>query len=336
MTAHQERQLRTLTTFLLGGALAGILYNVAQGRVAPINLLLGVIYGGFISGGVGAYEVFVVQGAPRLWLRGLPFGVSVLVRSLVYAAIMFPLLYFDLGVLMMGLRPDPSIPHFWRAVGYSVGVSLLFNFLLQISYIIGPRTLARLVAGRYRSPREEKRFVLFVDVVGSTAAAERLGNRKSHMFLDRVFRIASGPVLDFRGEIYLYVGDEMIVTWPAESGASNGRALHCFLAMRQALAAAAAGFRRDFDLTPQIRGSLHFGVVVVGEIGDIKRHIVLHGDVMNVAARLEEASRAVPGGFVVSGPAADALGPVAGVVLANLGTLGIRGRAQPLEAFGLA
>src|SRR5262249_47355481 len=155
---------------------------------------------------------------------------------------------------------------------------LLFNFLLQISYIVGPRTLARLVTGRYHTPREEARFVLFVDVAESTAAAERLGNRKSHTFLDRVFRIASGPVLDFRGEIYLYVGDEMIVTWPAARGASKGRALLCFLAMRQALAAAAAGFRRDFGLTPQLRGSLHFGVVVVGEIGDIKRHIVFHGD----------------------------------------------------------
>jgi adenylate cyclase len=104
--------------------------------------------------------------------------------------------------------------------------------------------------------------------------------------------------------------------------------------MRQALAAAAAGFRHDFDLTPQLRGSLHFGVVV-GEIGDIKRHIVFHGDVMNVAARLEEASRAITGGFVVSRPAADALGPVEGVVLANLGSFSLRGRVQPLEAFGL-
>lgn len=335
MTAHWERQLRILTTFLLGGVVAGILYNVVRGHVAPINFVLGAIYGVLISLAVGAYEVFVVQGAPRLWLRGLPFGVSVLVRSLVYAAVIFPVLYFDLGVLMLGLPPDPSTPDLWRAAGYSVGVSLLFNFLLHISYIVGPRTLARLIAGRYRSPREEERFVLFVDVVGSTAAAERLGNRKSHTFLDRVFRIVSGPVLDFRGEIYLYVGDEMIVTWPAESGASNGRALHCFLAMRQALAAAAAGFRYDFDLTPQLRGSLHFGVVVVGEIGDIKRHIVFHGDVMNVAARLEEASRAITGGFVVSRPAADALGPVEGVVLANLGSFSLRGRVQPLEAFGL-
>ena len=150
-----------------------------------------------------------------------------------------------------------------------------------------------------------------------------------------MFRIASGPVLDFRGEIYLYVGDEMIVTWPAERGASNGRALRCFLAIRQTLAAATASFRRDFGLTPQLRGSLHFGIVVVGEIGDIKRHIVFHGDVMNVAARLEEASRAFPGGFVVSGAAVDALGPVQGVALTKLGPLSLRGRVQPLEAFGL-
>jgi class 3 adenylate cyclase len=40
-----------------------------------------------------------------------------------------------------------------------------------------------------------------------------------------------------------------------------------------------------------VRGSLHFGAVVIGEIGDTRRDIVFHGDVMNTAARLEEASR---------------------------------------------
>ena len=52
--------------------------------------------------------------------------------------------------------------------------------------------------------------------------------------------------------------------------------------------------------TWRIRGSLHFGPVIVGEIGDIKRAIVFNGDVMNSAARLEEHSRGVDGGFHVA------------------------------------
>ena len=49
---------------------------------------------------------------------------------------------------------------------------------------------------------------------------------------------------------------------------------------------------------PRIRGSLHYGPVIVGEIGDVKRAIVFNGDVMNTAARLEKLSRTVDGGFL--------------------------------------
>jgi adenylate cyclase len=44
--------------------------------------------------------------------------------------------------------------------------------------------------------------------------------------------------------------------------------------MREALAQASSQFEREFGAMPRIRGSLHFGPVIVGEIGDIKRAIV--------------------------------------------------------------
>jgi adenylate cyclase len=335
MTAQAKRQLRTLAIFLIGGVAAGLVYNAMQGRLAPVNFASGAIYGLMIAGGIGTFEVVVSRGAARQWLRGLPFGAAVLVRSLVYAAVIVPIMYFDLGVKILGVQSTQTTQELWTAIAYSVGVSFFFNMLLEIAYLIGPRRLARLVAGRYHAPSEQERFVLFVDVAGSTAAAERLGNRRSHTFLDRVFRLASASVIDFGGEIYQYVGDEMVVTWSAASGARDGRALRCFLAMRQALTAASRAFERDFGLAPKVRGSLHFGTVVVGEIGDVKRDIVFHGDVMNTAARLEESSRGVPGGFVVSRPASDRLGPVAGIELASLGTFSVRGRLQPVEVFGL-
>ena len=178
--------------------------------------------------------------------------------------------------------------------------------------------------------------MLFVDVAGSTRTAERLGDRRSHTMLDRVFSIATGPVLDFGGEIDQYIGDEMIVTWPAASGVRDGRALRCFLAMREALAKASGSFEREFGHAPQVRGSLHFGAVVVGEIGDTRRDIVFHGDVMNTAARLEEASRYVSGGFVVSRSARERLGPVEKMGLESLGTFSPRGKLEPLEIFGLS
>ena len=105
--------------------------------------------------------------------------------------------------------------------------------------------------------------------------------------------------------------------------------------MREALAKASGSFEREFGHAPQVRGSLHFGAVVVGEIGDTRRDIVFHGDVMNTAARLEEASRHVSGGFLVSRSARERLGPVERMGLESLGTFSPRGRLEPLEIFGL-
>jgi hypothetical protein len=61
--------------------------------------------------------------------------------------------------------------------------------------------------------------------------------------------------------------------------------------MRDELARASSQFEHEFGAAPRIRGSLHFGPVIIGEIGDVKRAIVFNGDVMNTAARLEELSR---------------------------------------------
>ena len=107
-------------------------------------------------------------------------------------------------------------------------------------------------------------------------------------------------MVDYRGEVLNYIGDEVIVTWRERDGAIDYRPLRCFMAMRDILSRAASQLEREIGVAPRIRGSLHFGPVIVGEIGDVKRAIVFNGDVMNTAARLEELSRGVDGGFLAS------------------------------------
>ena len=101
------------------------------------------------------------------------------------------------------------------------------------------------------------------------------------------------------------------------------------------LARESARFEREFGVTPRIRGSLHFGPVIVGEIGDIKRAIVFNGDVMNTAARLEELSRNVEGGFLASRAAMARFNSAPPFAVHDLGQLPIRGRADGIDVVGL-
>jgi len=156
-----------------------------------------------------------------------------------------------------------------------------------------------------------------------------------HRFLDRTFRLLTLAVVDYRGEVLDYVGDEMIVTWQERGGTVDCRPLHCFLAMRDELSRASSQFEREFGAAPQIRGSLHFGPVIVGEIGDVKRAIVFNGDVMNTAARLEELSRNVDGGFLASRAAMERFSSRPPFAVRELGRLAIRGRADGIDVVGI-
>jgi adenylate cyclase len=335
MNARLERKLRMFAVIIMAGSIAGFAVGFALGRTSPTSIVAGVVYGLLISATIGGLELFVLDGPMRAWLGGLSFTANLLVRSTIYASIIVVIQLFQLGEVIAGVPRQASTGNFWFGFIYSAVLSVLMNLVFVIANLIGPRALLNFITGRYHTPVEENRFVLFVDIAGSTGLAERLGGVGIHRFLDRTFRLLTVAVVDTRGEVLGYVGDEVIVTWPERAGSVDGRPLRCFMAMREALSRAASQFEREFGASPRIRGSLHFGSVIVGEIGDIKRAIVFNGDVMNTAARLEELSRNVEGGFLASRAAMARFNSAPPFAVRDLGQLPIRGRADGIDVVGL-
>ena len=336
MNARLERKLRVLAWICVAGVVAGIVFNVAQGRTTTSSMVVGITYGLSLSGVLGGIELFVLEGPLRAWFSELSFTTNLMVRSTIYAAVTVAIQLLQLGERIAGLPLEASSDTFWSGLIYSAVISVVINLARGIADIIGPRALLNFIAGRYHSPVEERRFVLFVDIAGSTGLAERLGGVGIHRFLDRTFRLMTLAVVDYRGEVLDYVGDEVIVTWSERSGGVDCRPLQCFMAMRDELSRASGQFEREFGTVPRIRGSLHFGPVIVGEIGDVKRAIVFNGDVMNTAARLEELSRSVDGGFLASRAAMDRFSSVPPFAVRDLGRLPIRGRADGIDVVGIA
>jgi adenylate cyclase len=329
MDARLERNLRTLLTVAVCGAAAGLAFNVPQGRSAVV----GIGYGITMSAVLGAIELFVLNGPMRDWLGSFSFSVALAIRSSIYAVIIAVLQWLQPGEVIAGVALGKA--SFWYGFAYSAVVSVLFNLGFAITNLIGTRSFLNFLTGRYHSPVEENRFVLFVDIAGSTGMAESLGGLAIHRLLDRVFRLLTLSVVDYRGEVLNYVGDEVIVTWPERDGAIDCRPLRCFRAMRDELAGAAGQLQREFGVAPRIRGSLHFGPVIIGEIGDVKRAIVFNGDVMNTAARLEELSRQVDGGFLASRAAMQRFSSAPPFAVRDLGRLPIRGRVDGIDVVGI-
>ena len=335
MNARLEKKLRLLAVIVTASMIGGAVYSLAMGFSSAREIAVGTSYGLLISAPLASISLFLLEGPMRVWLGGLSFTANLIVRSAIYAAIIVPILYFQLGSVIAGVARDPPHKTLWIDIAYSVACVVLVNLVLGITNIIGPRAFLNFIIGRYHRPIEEKRFVLFVDIAGSTGLAEALGGIAIHRLLDRTFRLLTLSVIDYRGEVLNYVGDEVIVTWPERSGAIECRPLRCFMAMRDELSRAASQLERDFGVVPRIRGSLHFGPVIVGEIGDLKRAIVFNGDVMNTASRLEELSRNVDGGFLASRVAMQRFNSPPPFAVRDLGRLAIRGRADGIDVVGI-
>ena len=314
------------------GAIAGPGARSLLGSLL-ISIPIGVIAAVLTSSCIAGIEIFLLPRASMRWLDALPFAAVFFLKTLVYGVIAGAVLAGQPGQRLMGVVTVYNARTGLIAVFLSLVAVAVVVMMFQAAGLVGYRTFTALLLGRYRRPSAERRFFLFVDVVGSTAIAERLGPLEAHRFLAAVFSTLAEPIELCRGEIHQYVGDEIVITWVEAEGVADARVLRCFFAMRAALAADANRFVQRFGVQPELRAALHLGEVIAGEVGQVRRAIVFHGDVMNTTGRLEQATREVGCFFIASAQALASLDPPPEIRTHDLGRLALRGRLEPIHAF---
>jgi adenylate cyclase len=331
-----RRFLHILRIAAVLGAIYGLVFAIVAGPLTLRSFLTSVSIGvidGTIIASSSAIEIFLLRRGRAAWLDALPLVAAIVLKTLLYGGTAALVAVGQPGEHLLGAASAFSPLGAATTVAFSLVATALLMVVFQAAALVGNGTFVALLLGKYRQPHAERRFFLFVDVVASTAIAERLGPQDAHRFLAAVFRAVAEPIALCRGEIYQYVGDEIVVTWVEAEGVPDRRSLRCFFEMRAALAERSARFREQFGANPELRGALHVGEVIAGEVGEMRRAIVFHGDVMNTAGRLEQATRELGCRFIASAPALSALGPLRGVETHDLGALALRGRLEPIHAF---
>lgn len=166
-------------------------------------------------------------------------------------------------------------------------VVALTQILLQFNTKFGEGNMWNMIRGKYQTPREEQRIFMFVDLNSSTTIAEKLGDEKYHQLLKDFFADITNPILDNKGEIYQYVGDEVVIAWKYENGIEHNRCIECFFDMKKEIQHRSAKYLAKYDLVPSFKAGIHCGKVVAGEVGIIKRDITFSGDVLNTTSRIQ-------------------------------------------------
>jgi len=324
----------TAIAAVIGGAYA---HFISTQNGTPLfgfaGVMRGIVTGAVIASMVGTVETLIETQPWAARLRNATLAVHLTIKTV----ILLVALQFGL-VLGAWLFPRPGevglwLPFQWGDVAVCLAASFVFNFLIEVNRMLGRNVLLNFITGRYHQPRLEERIFLFIDMVGSTGIAERIGERAFLRLLNRFVADLTAPIVANRGEIHRYVGDELIATWKLADGLADARCVRaCFAAVAR-LEWEAPAYQRQIGVT--FRAGLHCGPVVTGEMGTVKKEIVFLGDTVNSTARIQNFCRVTGDQILASATLLDQLVLPPDISKRSLGNRRLRGKESDIALYAL-
>ena len=91
----------------------------------------------------------------------------------------------------------------------------------------------------------------------------------------------------YAAEIYQYVGDEAVLSWPYKKGLAHNNCVALFFAFQSVLKSRESYYKEKYGLIPEFKAGIHGGKLMVAEVGVVKKELAFHGDVINTSARIQ-------------------------------------------------
>lgn len=177
---------------------------------------------------------------------------------------------------------------------------------------------------------------MFLDLKDSTTIAENLGHIIYSKLLQKCFLDMSKLILQSGAEIYQYVGDEAVLTWKVRNYDTEFiKPIQMFFAYKKKLEKRAPYYKQKFGLVPEFKAGVNAGVVTVAEIGDLKREIAYHGDVVNTASRLRSACNEFDRQLLASEYVIKNLKEPLDYSIEEIGEVNLKGKQKPIKVFSI-
>ena len=204
---------------------------------------------------------------------------------------------------------------------------------------LSPTVVERVIGGDTLRLEGERQTVtiLFADLRGSTALAEKLAPEQVISVMNAYLRVMARSVIDAGGILDKFTGDGLMAIFGAMGDPSHGApgAARAALAIRSNVATLNAARAQNGDPVVQFGVGMHTGDVVLGAIGLPERlDYTAIGDTVNTASRMETLTKEYKVDAVLSGATAGHLRDD-GVALRSLGEAQVRGRSEALSIYTL-
>ncbi|HTD63775.1 MAG TPA: adenylate/guanylate cyclase domain-containing protein [Verrucomicrobiae bacterium] len=190
------------------------------------------------------------------------------------------------------------------------------------------QTAASSTRGAAGSSERRPITVLFADIAGSTAIAERMDPEDWTQIVSQAFARMNATVTRYDGTIARLMGDGVLAFFGAPVAHEDDplRAVRCGLDMARAVDDLGAELKVDL----KIRVGINTGPVVVGMVGtQAASEYTAMGDAVNVASRMQALAR--PGTVLVSGATHRFVAAL--VESVDVGALDLKGKTNAVQAY---
>ncbi|MEO1011103.1 MAG: adenylate/guanylate cyclase domain-containing protein [Bacteroidota bacterium] len=306
----------------------------------------------FVFASITVFLVGLLVGTLEvLWLGHLfdkkSFGQKIVCKLGIYITLLllviFVLYPFAAGI-ELGLSPLNNVV--WRKFTkffmswdfFGTLASILFSLFLSLFYAgisdnLGHGVFMNFFMGKYHKPIVENRVFMFVDMKSSTTVAERLGHIQYFELLKAYYSDFSDAIIRNSGEVYQYIGDEIVISWEYDAAVRNNNCVQCFFAMKQDLKKREEWYRTKFGVAPDFKAALHYGEVTTGEIGALKKEIIFTGDVLNTTSRIQSLCAEKSVDILVSSQLMEQLDVVPYFKTRSLGSSSLRGKEEQIMLY---
>jgi adenylate cyclase len=323
---------RILVVGFIGGMIGGLYTGLIE-SFTWIYLLSGIFSGVGISVSLVASELYFLS----RWTKRKNFITAVLLSTIYYLMMITCILVLSSAIFGEKGAVTSKIEKLWESpeghkdILFSFLVSFFFSLLFRINLLIGGRIFFSFFTGKYHQPIEEERIFMFLDLKSSTTIAERIGHIQFHRFINEFLFTISEAIVRNKGEIYKYVGDEVIITWKMKEGLKDLRCLRLFFDAEDSVKRKKSLFEKEYGVVPEFKAGMHCGKVVSGEMGSTKMEIAFLGDVINTAARIEAECNPLLKPLLISNDLLQKLSLGKEYRSEKIGDINLRGRMEKIE-----
>lgn len=281
-------------------------------------------------------------GSPCFQLHTRLFSFGILRYAFLFLLMSFVVVTIVTSSISMVVNTEatiaPTTEVVWKDIPYDVSLTNIVFWVLVMGSTLfvvqlnkcGQGGLWNFLTGKYLKPKDQERIFMFLDLKSSTAIAEELGHRRFFEFISDFIADATIPILNNHGEIYQYVGDEIVISWRIDKGQFDPYCIQCFFDIKNQIEQLSGKYLEKFDVVPVFKAGLHYGNVTVGEVGVAKKDLIFSGDVLNTTSHIQTKCNEYDAELLISSDLAGKLTAEA-YELNRIGDVWLKGKQVQVE-----